>query len=110
MRKRLRKKLCLKEFQQLGFEINGTFKRDLTETEQDDFYSFFILEIIEKNNLEVGGGFYANEFFVYAVDAKYKNKTAEKRKIIRAELEKNELIKEFKLGELKDVWYDKSYN
>ena len=41
---------------------------------------------------------------------KYKNKTAEKREIIRAELEKNELIKDFKLGVLKDVWYDKSYN
>ena len=110
MRKRLRKKLCLKEFKQLGFEINGTFKRDLTEEEQEDFYSFFILEIIEKNNLEVGGGFYANEFFVFAVDAKYKNKTAEKREIVKQELEKHELIKEFQLGDLKDLWYDKSYN
>ena len=109
MRKRLRKKLCLKEFQQLGFNIDGTFKHNLTQEEQDKFYTFFIAEIIDKNNLEVGGGFYENEFLVYAVDAKYKNKTAEKREIIRAELEKNKLIKDYKLGQLKDVWYDKSY-
>ena len=42
MRKRLRKKLCLKEFQQLGFEINGTFKHNLTQEEQDQFYDYFI--------------------------------------------------------------------
>jgi uncharacterized protein YggL (DUF469 family) len=54
--RRLRKKLHLGEFQQLGFEVSITLKPDLGIDALDHLLDEFILEAIEKNKLAFGGG------------------------------------------------------
>jgi uncharacterized protein YggL (DUF469 family) len=106
MRKRLRKKLKLKEFRLFGFSIKAQFSKTLSEKELDEFWDYFILDVIEKNGLEIGGGFNPNGFDVFASDAKFKNNTTEKYINVKDELSKSNLIKEFSLGKLIDAIYD----
>jgi hypothetical protein len=54
--RRLRKKLHLGEFQQLGFEVSITLKPDLGIDALDRLLDEFILDVIEKNELAFGGG------------------------------------------------------
>jgi uncharacterized protein YggL (DUF469 family) len=53
---RLRKKLCVDEFQELGFELNLDFKEDLSEEAIDAFLEAFIKEAMEANGLGYVGG------------------------------------------------------
>lgn len=106
MRKRIRKKLKLKEFQLFGFSIEGKFSKTLSEKELDWFWDYFILEVIEKNGLKIGGGLNPNGFDVFASDAKFKNNTTQKYINVKQKLSTNNLIKEFSLGKLKDAIYD----
>jgi uncharacterized protein YggL (DUF469 family) len=48
---RLRKKLCVDEFQELGFELNLDFKEDLSDEAIDAFLEAFIKEAMEANGL-----------------------------------------------------------
>ena len=54
--RRLRKKLHLGEFQELGFEVSITLKPNLGIGDLDRFLDEFILDAIEKNELAFGGG------------------------------------------------------
>ena len=54
--RRLRKKLHLGEFQQLGFEVSITLRPNLGIDDLDRFLDEFILDAIEKNDLAFGGG------------------------------------------------------
>ena len=53
---RLRKKLCVDEFQELGFELNLDFKEDLSEEAIDAFLAAFLAEAMEANGLGYVGG------------------------------------------------------
>ena len=48
---RLRKKLCVDEFQELGFELNLDFNEGLSEEAIDAFHEAFIKEAMEANGL-----------------------------------------------------------
>ena len=48
---RLRKKLCVDEFQELGFELTLEFKEDLTDEAIDAFLDAFLKEAMEANGL-----------------------------------------------------------
>ena len=52
---RLRKKLRVDEFQEIGFDIAWTFADDITGEAIDDFIDTFFAEIIEPNDLGFGG-------------------------------------------------------
>jgi len=53
--RRLRKKLRVDEFQELGFDIAWKFKDDITGDELDDFITRFFADVIEPNGLGFGG-------------------------------------------------------
>ncbi|MEB0296183.1 50S ribosome-binding protein YggL, partial [Pseudomonas sp. 10S4] len=53
---RLRKKLCVDEFQELGFELNLDFKEDLADEAIDAFLDAFLKEAMEANGLGYVGG------------------------------------------------------
>ncbi len=55
LKRRLRKKYHLGEFQELGFELFTALKPDLSEEDFDKFLDDFIEEI-ERNKLTFGGG------------------------------------------------------
>jgi len=54
--RRLRKKLCVDEFQELGFEINLTYREGIESKAVDDFLEAFISEAMEANELGYIGG------------------------------------------------------
>ncbi|BAP44587.1 putative uncharacterized protein [Pseudomonas sp. StFLB209] len=54
--RRLRKKLCVDEFQELGFELNLEFKEDLSEEAIDAFLDAFLTEAMDANGLDYVGG------------------------------------------------------
>ncbi|WP_241097781.1 50S ribosome-binding protein YggL, partial [Pseudomonas viridiflava] len=49
--RRLRKKLCVDEFQELGFELNLDFKQELDDQAIDAFLDAFLKEAMEANGL-----------------------------------------------------------
>lgn len=53
--KRLRKKLRVDEFQEIGFDIAWTFADDITSAAIDQFIDSFFAEVIEPNDLGFGG-------------------------------------------------------
>lgn len=105
LKKRLRKKYHLAEFQELGFEINVSFKSDFSEDEFDLFLDDFIEEI-EKNSLSVSGGgnFEKWEGFVIST-IKFDSPTEKQRTDIEEWLKTRSNVKNVKLGELTDVWH-----
>ena len=54
--RRLRKKLCVDEFRELGFEINLTYREGIESKAVDDFLEAFISEAMEANELGYIGG------------------------------------------------------
>lgn len=54
--RRLRKKLRVGEFQELGFEVRFELRAQLSDTELTAFWDDFILQAIEANGLAFGGG------------------------------------------------------
>jgi uncharacterized protein YggL (DUF469 family) len=54
--RRLRKKLCVDEFQELGFELNLGFKENLDDQAIDAFLDAFLTEAMEANGLNYVGG------------------------------------------------------
>jgi uncharacterized protein YggL (DUF469 family) len=54
--RRLRKKLCVDEFQELGFELTLNFKADLSDQTLDDFVDQFLDQAIAGNGLDYVGG------------------------------------------------------
>ena len=54
--RRLRKKLCVDEFQELGFELTLNFKADLNDQTVDAFIDQFLAQAIAGNGLDYVGG------------------------------------------------------
>ena len=52
---RMRKKLRVDEFQEIGFDFVWKFKADTISTEIDVFVDKFIAEVVEPNELGFGG-------------------------------------------------------
>ena len=57
MRKRLRKKLRLGEFSELGFELRLRLRADLSEADGETAIDDFIRDAVEARDLAVGGGY-----------------------------------------------------
>ena len=53
--RRIRKKLRVDEFQELGFDVAWQLPEDASETAVDDFLEKFFQEVIEPNELGFGG-------------------------------------------------------
>ena len=69
LKRRLRKKFHLGEFQQFGFEVSVNFKKGTGEIQFDKFWHDFIGEI-EKKELVCGGGGDYNSWQVFVTSDK----------------------------------------
>lgn len=105
LKKRLRKKYHLGEFQELGFKIYFSFESFVSEEELNLFLEEFIDEI-ERNTLLFGGsGDKKNwEGFVTSAE-KFNSPTDEQRNNIDKWLKNRSDIENVKLDELTDVWH-----
>lgn len=106
LKKRLRKKHHVAEFQELCFEIKVFLKENLSETEFDNFTDDFILEAIEKNQLMFGGGGDAKYWDGFASSAKkYNSLTDKQRENVGNWLKNREEVIEFEIGDFRDAWH-----
>ncbi len=106
MRKRLRKKKHLREFQELGFFLSFTFPERLSIQERETLLDGFIRDAIEANGLQFGGGGPNNtcEGFV-ALDKKRGSTTEKHRQAVAEWLEKQPQVVSCEVGPLVDAWY-----
>ena len=99
--RRLRKKLCVDEFQELGCELTMNFREGLTEAEADQFVDQFLVEAIDGNGLGYVGG----EDYGFVCLSTRGSVSEEQRSQLETWLKgRNELV-DFTLSPLLDVWY-----
>ncbi|MGE6791835.1 YggL family protein [Pseudomonas guineae] len=99
--RRLRKKLCVDEFQELGFELNLTFKEDLADEAIDTFLEQFLRDAMTANDLGYVGG---DDFGLVCL-AKRGSVNEEQRAAVEAWLKGRDELVEFTASPLLDVWY-----
>ena len=110
LKRRLRKKHHLGEFQEFGFEIFANLKIKASGLEFDNFCNDFI-DMIEENKLEFGGGgrYDAWEGFVCSGD-KFASPSIEDREKVKRWLENRKEVGSCKVGEFIDAWNDPKWN
>lgn len=106
MKKRLRKKYHLGEFQELCFEIRFQFKGKTMSQEGDLFWLEFITACIEGNGLHCGGAMSDEgwHFTAHSVDKKLA--IEEQRAAVMKWLEARSDVAQASCGSFKDAWYD----
>ena len=98
---RLRKKLCVDEFQELGFELNLDFKEDLADEAIDAFLDAFLKEAMEANGLGYVGG---DDYGLVCLQ-KRGSVSEEQRAAVEAWLKGRSELTEVTVSPLLDVWY-----
>jgi uncharacterized protein YggL (DUF469 family) len=99
--RRLRKKLCVDEFQELGCELNLTYRAGLDQAAIDAFLEQFIHEAIDANGLGYVGGF---DYGFVCLD-KRGSVSDEQREQVQGWLAGRSELESFTLSPLLDVWY-----
>lgn len=99
--RRLRKKLCVDEFQELGFELNLDFKEDLDDAAVDAFLDAFLTEAMDANGLDYVGG----EDFGLVCKAERGSVTEEQRAVVEAWLKGRSEVTKVEVSPLLDAWY-----
>ena len=98
---RLRKKLCVDEFQELGFELNLDFKEDLADEAIDAFLDAFLKEAMEANGLGYVGG---DDYGLVCLQ-KRGSVSEEQRAAVEAWPKGRSELTEVTVSPLLDVWY-----
>ncbi len=105
MKKRLRKKLHLGEFQELGFSLNIKFTEDNTNDALDLFVEALLNEVIDPSELDFGGGGDRFDFAGFVVLAARGSATEAHRALTAAWLEKRDDVTSFEVSDLVDAWH-----
>lgn len=102
--RRLRKKMHIDEFQELGFSVGWLFPEGTSEQQIDRTVDDFINEVIEPNKLAFdGGGYLAWEGLICMQEIG--KCTDEHQAMVRKWLEDRKLG-EVRLSDLFDVWWE----
>ena len=110
LKRRLRKKFHLGEFQEFGFEIFIKFAPSMTDINFDQFYDDFI-DLVEANKLLFGGGGDSKTWEGFFSSAKkFASPTEDKRKMIKNWLENHPVVLDVRVGELRDAWNAPKWN
>ncbi|MDO5451314.1 MAG: 50S ribosome-binding protein YggL [Akkermansia sp.] len=105
MKKRLRKKFRVGEFQELCFEFSFEYKGDVESPECEKFLHSFVEECIEANDLNCEGCFADNGCNISARATDPKQTSEAQRAAVKAWLEAREDVELKSFGELEDAWY-----
>ena len=102
--RRLRKKMHIEEFQEVGFSVAWRFSEGTSGEQVDQIVDDFINEVIEPNKLAFdGSGYLAWEGLICLQEIG--KCTEEHQAIVRKWLEEHKL-EEVRTSELFDVWWD----
>lgn len=105
LKRRLRKKFHLAEFQELCFKISAEPKPDLSDDEFDKILDAFIGEI-EKKKLNFGGGGSQKSLQgVIASNRKHSSPTEKQKQEVGDWLRKQSNVSTVTIGEFRDAWY-----
>ena len=99
--RRLRKKLCVDEFQELGCELTLSFVENIDQAAMDAFLDAFLLDAMDANGLGYVGG----EDYGFICLAKRGSVNEEQRAAVEAWLKGRDELEKFELSPLQDVWY-----
>lgn len=102
--RRLRKKLHLDEFQEIGFIVNWNFSESVTTASIDTFLNTFIKEVVEPNGLGFGGSGYLDWEGIICLQ-KVGKCTEQHRALIADWLISNGMAN-VETSELYDIWWD----
>lgn len=102
--RRLRKKMHIDEFQELGFSVGFSFAEGTSEESIDSTVDALIDEVIEPNGLAFDGSGYLQWEGLICLQ-KIGKCTDEHRELVRNWLEARKL-NDVKVTELFDVWWD----
>ncbi|HEX8248068.1 MAG TPA: 50S ribosome-binding protein YggL [Pyrinomonadaceae bacterium] len=106
LKRRLRKKFHVGEYQQFGFEIFVSFEPHFNQTAFDEFVDNFI-DLVEANKLLFGGGGDEKSWEGYITSAKkFASPTENDRQTIKVWLENRPEILETKIEDFCDAWND----
>jgi uncharacterized protein YggL (DUF469 family) len=105
VRKRLRKKLHVGEFQELGFEVYFRVADNLSYDAFDAVVDTFISQAIEAHGLLCGGGGTNPEWSVFVTPQGRGSATEEHRQAIAAWLAARPEVSTVQIGPLVDAWY-----
>jgi uncharacterized protein len=105
MRRRLRKKLRLAEFKQMGFEVKYRPQAGLAASALEALLDRFILQAIEANDLSCGGGGGPEEWdFIVCANGRRSSTDADRQRV-REWLERQPEVISVVVGHLQDVWH-----
>lgn len=99
--RRLRKKLFVDEFQELGFTLKLDFVDSLTDEQIDSFFAEFLLNVVEAN----GMGYLYDYEFDRVCSNKRGSVTAEQRQLVLDWLKARSEVSNVEASELIDIWY-----
>lgn len=102
--RRLRKKMRIDEFQELGFSVKWTFPENTPIEEVDRFVDELILKVIEPNGLAFDASGYLSWEGLICLQQIGKC-TEEHRQLVENFLKENK-CKDVQTSELFDVWWD----
>lgn len=100
--KRLRKKLHIDEFQEMGFPYATTLKSELSEEASCELLDAFLTEVIESRDLALGGGLTSG----YIARAGRGSVSNDDRIAVEAWLCSRSEFESVEVGQLQDAWYD----
>lgn len=104
MRKRLRKKLRIGEFKELGFEVRFRVDEALSDFELDPFWDAFIGQAIELRGLMCGGRC-GREWDVFVARPNRQSASEDDWRGIEHWLRANKHVLDIQIGPLIDAWH-----
>ncbi|MDN6858357.1 50S ribosome-binding protein YggL [Pseudomonas sp. CAN2814] len=99
--RRLRKKLCVDEFQELGFELSFQYREGQSEEAVEAFMQRFAAVAVEPNDLVYSG---CDEYGFICL-ARRGSVDEQQRAQIEGWLKQQPELASFKAGPLADAWY-----
>lgn len=105
MNRRLRKKKRVGEFKELGFELAGDMRPDISAGDIDGLVDR-LLEVVVARKLSFGGGFSPDGEFGGFVTRKGRGSaTEDDRTALAAFLDGEDAVVRHEVGPLRDAWY-----
>ncbi len=103
MKRRLRKKLRLAEFRELGFRVRFRVPAALDGRDRDEFWDLFIGQAVEGNGLLCGGGSGPQEWDIMLTRARRGSATEKDRVAVENWLSAHGVF-DLQIGPLIDIW------
>ena len=105
MKRRIRKKKRLSEYQEFGFEVSFDIPTGLSVVDRNAILDDFITQAIEANGLQFGGGGDTHWQGFVTLNKRRGSVIEQHREPVRNWLNRNPQISNVSVGDLRDAWH-----